>query len=115
MFCSKCGKSLEPGTKFCNSCGAPVNEMNNNVETSKMDAENNMATAPQEPSVAPVMGGMNQTPETPSVAPAPMAGPNNMAPMGNPEPKKNNTFIIIVVVLVLIIGGLLAYFLFRLN
>ena len=102
MFCSKCGKSLEPGTKFCNSCGAPVNQENNNVETPQMGVENNMATAPQEPSVAPAptMAGPASTPE-----------PTNMAPMGNPEPKKNNALIIIVVVLVLIIGGLLAYFL----
>ena len=24
MFCRKCGRSLNPGARFCNGCGAPV-------------------------------------------------------------------------------------------
>lgn len=28
MFCTKCGKELKPGAKFCNGCGAPVNKTN---------------------------------------------------------------------------------------
>ncbi len=28
MFCTKCGKSITDGSKFCNKCGAPVNSSN---------------------------------------------------------------------------------------
>ena len=29
MFCKKCGKELKENTKFCASCGAPIEEANN--------------------------------------------------------------------------------------
>ena len=35
MFCSKCGKQIDDGTKFCRECGAPVISSNNSSNTSQ--------------------------------------------------------------------------------
>ncbi|MBR3538623.1 MAG: zinc ribbon domain-containing protein [Eubacterium sp.] len=32
MFCWKCGKELQEGTRFCSKCGSRVQEENENVD-----------------------------------------------------------------------------------
>lgn len=37
MYCTRCGRQLEPGTKFCPNCGEPVREENQTSYTSMDD------------------------------------------------------------------------------
>lgn len=37
MYCTRCGKELEPGTKFCPNCGEPVRPENQTSTYTTMD------------------------------------------------------------------------------
>lgn len=58
-FCSQCGEALESGARFCDACGAPVEE-----------AEVGPAATPAEPEAASVRAAPARPPERP-VAPPP--------------------------------------------
>ncbi len=40
MLCSKCGKQLEDGVKFCDACGAPVGTPENNQQPPAANQQN---------------------------------------------------------------------------
>lgn len=45
MQCSKCGKSLEQGAKFCPYCGEPISEMENKIDISNKYPESERNTS----------------------------------------------------------------------
>lgn len=87
MNCKNCGSTLLQNDKFCQNCGAPVEQVNNSVEINNVPTPN--------PPVAPTFNNMefNSNPNT-------------------PQQKKNNNniiFIIITMLLVAIIAGLIVF------
>ena len=79
MFCKNCGAQVEPGTKFCSSCGAPVQ-----AESAPAPAPE--AAAAAEPAPAPTPPPTPQPQAAP--APAVQAQEPAPAPVAEPKPKK---------------------------
>ena len=90
MFCNNCGKAVGPNLAFCPECGAPMQNMNNNVGSQPM----NQPIA--QPMNQPIAQPMNQ----------PMAQPMNQPmpqPMNNNGNKSNNKIIILIAVAVILL------------
>lgn len=126
MFCTKCGKELAEGAKFCNACGTPnalaaaapvVTPVAPVVETPVAPvAEEPVAPVVETPVVeAPVAAPVQEpvAPVAPVVAPAaPKAAPV-AAPAAPAAPKKSKKGLVIflcILIPLLIAGGVFAWF-----
>lgn len=83
MFCTKCGKKAEEGTKFCTDCGAPLEIKTPEEETPVTDFEEPTPVTPPpsytEPQpAAPVTPPV--TPVAPPVAPVTPPPADNLSP-----------------------------------
>lgn len=70
-FCSECGERLQPGGRFCGSCGAPRPQLDQPVPTEAgAPSPGDGGGSPPAPDPAPEMGQMNPPPDMTVVATA---------------------------------------------
>lgn len=87
MNCKNCGSALLPNDKFCQNCGATVEQATNSVEINNVPTPN--------PPIAPTFNATEF---------------NNNQPTQPPQKNKNNmVFVIVTVLLIAIIAGLIVF------
>lgn len=125
-YCASCGKLLADNTKFCTSCGAPVEqtaasdsqpafEQTGSLDTPQAKADDPLAYRP-DPAASPAAVETTQripvASGSPQQRPAPAYAP---ASPQTPAPKKNGAgpLIAVIVVLVAIIIALVVFFVIK--